>query len=267
MPVRTIFTMAEDCAAGRRLGWSEFVRDYGEITRSLLLHFFPVLQPDIAEHVAGVFQRGRINDNTWFKGLKFANEREFMMSFRDLLFAYGREHARIPVPELSLDQMREIMKDLNVVEREVLWLYVKGYTAEQIAPIMSNAEATSRAVKQVADERLAQVLPAATRDAFNISARVLIEAAEKAGTPECLPWKTFNNIINGQVSWREREVAEAHIKECFHCIDRFTSFQEMIQWRKTAPPWPQEQVDPVLAKLQLPAEKSRGLLGRILARS
>lgn len=266
MAIRTIFTMAQDCAAGQRLGWSEFVRDYGEMTRQLLLNYFPVLQPDLDDHIAGFFLRGRASDNAWFKGLKFNNEREFMMAFRDLLFAYGREHARIPVPELSLDQMREIMKDLSVVEREVLWLYVKGYTAEQIAPIMSNAEATSRAVKEIADKRLAEVLPAATRDAFNISARVLIEAAEKAGTPSCLPWKTFNNIINGQVSWRERELAEAHVKDCFYCIDRFTSFQEMIQLRKTSPPWNAERVETVLAKLQLPAEKSKGLLSRILAR-
>lgn len=266
MAIRTIFSMAEDCAAGRRLGWSEFIRDYGEITRTLLLHYFPVLQPDLAEHIAGVFQRARLEDNAWFRGLKFSNEREFLVAFRELLFAYSREHARLPVPELSLEQMREIMKDLSVVEREVLWLFMKGYTAEQIAPIMSNAEATARAVKQVADQRLIEIVPAATRDAFNISARVLIEAAEKAGRPECLPWKTFNNIINGQISWRERELAEAHILQCFYCIDRFTSFQEMIQLRKTCQPWTSAQVEPVLDSLHLPAEKSKGLFSRILAK-
>lgn len=266
MAVRTIFSMAEDCAAGRREGWSEFVRDYGPIARTLLLHYFPGLQPEIGEHVSGVFQRARANDNAFFHGLRFANEREFAMSFLQLVLAYGYEHARLPGPELTLDQMREIMKDLSVVEREVLWLFVKGYSAEQIPPIMSNAEATAREVKKVADERLSKVLPGASADAFNVSARVLMEAAAKAGAPECLPWKTFNNIINGQISWRERDVAEEHIRDCFYCIDRFTAFQEMIELRKKAQPAAPEQIAPVLEQLQLPPEKPKGLLGRMFAK-
>src|SRR4051794_12819047 len=121
MAIRTIFTMVEDCAAGVRLGWYEFVRDYGGITRTLLGHYFPVLKPDLGQHVAGFYGRAHADDNAWCKGLNFQNEREFMMSYRELVFAYGRTAARVPVPELSLDQFREIVKDLSVVEREVLW--------------------------------------------------------------------------------------------------------------------------------------------------
>ena len=45
MTVRTIFTMAEDCGRGERLGWHEFVRDYTPITRVLLEQYFPMLKP------------------------------------------------------------------------------------------------------------------------------------------------------------------------------------------------------------------------------
>ena len=259
--------MAEDCGADERLGWQEFVRDYEPITRQLLLRFFPVLTPEIDQHVLGVFERARSNDNAWFKELKFQNEREFMMAFRDLVFAHGRTVARIPVPELSLEQFREIVKDLNVVEREVMWLYVKGYDAAQIAPMMMNAEATANAVKVIADQRLKDLFPAATEDAFSISGRSLIEAAEKAKTPECLPLKTFNNIVNGQVSWRERDVAEQHIRDCFYCIDRFTSFQEMIRLRKDSAPLPEQRVAPVVEKLGFQAPKKQGFLAKILGRS
>ena len=258
--------MAQDCAAGEHLGWQEFVRDYLGITQQLLQHYFPVLQPDMEQHVLGVFQRARANENAWFKEITFQNEREFLMAYRGLLFAYARTSARVPTPELSLDQFREIVKDLSVVEREVMWLFLKGYNAQQISPMMMNAEATSNAVKAVADQRLKDLFPAMTADAFNISARTLIEAAEKTKTPECLPLKTFNNIVNGQITWRERDVAEQHIRECFYCIDRFTSFQEMIRLKKDAKPAAETEVGPVLEKLGLAAAKKKGLLAKILGK-
>ena len=155
--------MAEDCARGQRLGWQEFVRDYAPIARTVLGHFFPMLAPELDTHVAAVFQRARANDNAWFHQLKFHNEREFLMAFRELVFAYGREEARVPAPELSLEQVRSIMKDLAVVEREVLWLFIKGYDAPRIGPMMMNTEATAQATKDIADQRLAQVLPTPCR--------------------------------------------------------------------------------------------------------
>jgi hypothetical protein len=259
--------MAEDCARGERLGWQEFVRDYAPIARALLNHFFPMLSPEIDAHVAAIFQRARANDNAWFQQLKFVNEREFLMLFRELVFHYGREVARVPVPELSLEQVRSIMKDLPVWEREVLWLFIKGYDSSQIGPMMMNTEATAQAAKDIADQRLAQVLPAATADAFNVSARVLIAEAEKSGGESCLPLKTFNNLVNGQVSWRERELAEQHIRDCFHCIDRYTSFLEMIRLRKDAQPLAEPAAaQPILAELSLPAEKGRGLLAKLFAK-
>jgi hypothetical protein len=264
--VRTIFLMAEECARGERQGWGEFVRDYAGIGRSLLQQYFPALAPEMEAHVPAVFERARAADSAWFRGLKFSNEREFLMSFRELVFAYGREVARLPAPEISLDQMRQVMQELTVVEREMLWLYVKGYSAPQIAPMLMNQAATAEAVKKVADERLQQVLPGASKDAFNVSARVLIEAAEKAGSDSCLALKTMNNIINGQISWRERELAEEHIKECFYCIDRYTSFNEMIRLRKDVQPLPPEQTEALLGRLELPPAKGKGLLGRLFAR-
>jgi hypothetical protein len=263
--IRTIFVIAQECSRGERQGWHDLVRQYGGVTRRLLVHYFPPLQPEIDHHVLGVFQRGRSHDNQWFRQLSFANEREFAMAFRELLFVYGREAARLPVPQLTLEQVRDIMQDLPVLEREMLWLFIKGYDAAEVATTILNAEATAQSTKQLADQRLAQVLPGTSPDAFNISARVLIEAAEKARTPECLALKTFNNLVNGQISWRERELAEEHIKNCFYCLDRFTSFREMIRMLNETAPLPDAAVEAVLARLELPAAKSRGLLGRIFS--
>ena len=258
--------MVQDCGVDARLGWEEFVRDYAQITAYILDHYFPVLHPELDQQVLGVFQRAHANNNAWFREIKFQNEREFLMAYREMLFVYARTVARVPTPELSLDQFREIVKDQSVVEREIMWLFVKGYSAQQISPMMMNAEATSNAVKSIADQRLKDLFPAITADAFNISARALIEAAEKTETPDCLPLKTFNNIVNGQVSWRERDVAEQHIRDCFYCIDRFTSFQEMIRLKKDAKPAPEAQAEPILVTLGFGESKKKGFLSKMLGK-
>jgi hypothetical protein len=256
--------MAEDCARGERLGWQEFVRDYAPIARTLLGQYFPTLAPDADPHITAVFQRARAGEGAWFRQLLFSNEREFLMAFHDLVFAYAREVARVPVPELSLDQVRGVMQDRPLVEREMLWMFIKGYDAPRVAEIMMHAEATVQAVQDAATQPLAQALPAAG-DALSLYARVLIEQAEKTAGEQCLPLKTFNNLINGQISWRDRELAEQHIAGCFRCLERFTAFQEMIRIRKDAPPLRQPAIDSILAQLNLAAERRKGLLGKLLA--
>ena len=265
MSIRTIFQVSEDCARRERQGWYEFVRDYADLARTLLAHYFPSIEPELAQHIVGVFRRASEDENQWFRSLHFANEREFLMSFRELVFTYGRENARLPSPPVSLEQMRTVMTDLTVVERELLWLFVKGYTAEQIAPMMMNAAATAQAVKDKADQKLAAILPSANADSFRLSARVLMEEAERTRSEKCLPLKTFNNLINGQISWRERELAEQHIADCLNCLDRYTAFQEMIRLRKDTTPLPEAEVEAMLDRLGF-KKKPKGVLAKLLAR-
>lgn len=266
MAVRTIFAMAEDCARGEALGWHEFVRDYLPIGRRLLEHYFRVLKPDLETHAAAVFERARAQDNAWFKSLKIANEREFLMAFRELVFRYGREEARVQVPRISMEQYGQLIEGLSLVEREMLWLYVKGYDAAQIAAMILNAAATAEAVKGIAQERLARLLPGSVAEVFSGSVHALIEAAEQARTDACLPWKTFNNIVNGQIAWRERELAEKHIRDCLYCIDRFSSFQEMIRYRKDAEAAPEVEIEGLLGRLGLPSQQGKGPLKRLFSR-
>lgn len=259
--------MAEDCRRGERGGWEEFIRDYSGFARTYLAHYFPALAPEIDEHVTTVFRRARSGDNSFFRDLTFANEREFACAFRDYVFAYGREAARLPTPEVSLDNVRELMKDLPVVEQQMLWLFMRGFSVEQISPILMNAEATARKVEQIARERLRALLPDASPDALVVSARALMEQAEQRRGDACLPLKTFNNIVNGQVSWRERDEAEKHVAACFYCLDRFTTFQEVVRMLKDRQPAAEGEIERIGAQLNLPKKARAGFLSRILAKS
>ncbi len=89
--------------------------------------------------------------------------------------------------------------------------------------------------------------------------------AEQSQTDSCVSLKTFNNLVNGQLSWRERELAEEHMSNCFYCIDRFTTFQEMVRLRKDTPQLSPPQVEAILAQLPFAAGKPRGVLSRLFA--
>jgi hypothetical protein len=282
MAIRTVFSMVEDCARGERQGWLEFVRDFAGIARCLLAHYFPSLSANLDQHVVAVYRQagafssaqpaGRSSApaaQSWFTGLHFTNEREFMMAFRDLVFAYGREQERADTsrtaPAISLDQVRLIMQEMMLLEREVLWLFIKGYDAQGIAAIMMNAAATAEAVQLAAAERLRALFPGTAPEALTRSAPALMEMAEQSRTDACVSLKTFNNLVNGQITWRDREAAEGHMNNCFYCIDRFTSFQEMVRLRKDTPPLDLPQVEAILAQLPLAPGKPRGMLSRLFA--
>lgn len=257
--------MAEDCARGEARGWQEFVRDYRDLARRLLLNYFPSLELEIGPQVTALFRRAK--DSAWFGGLRFSNEREFLMAFRELVFAHGREVARLPAPAVAVEKYVEATKDLSLMEREMLWLWLKGYDAPLIAAMVANAAATAQAVAGIADQKLAQVLPGAGPDVLRAAVIHLLEAAAKTKSDQCLPWKTFNNLVNGQTTWRERELAEAHIKDCLNCVDRFTSFQEMIRLRKEAKAAPEAEVNSVLAELGFAPAASSGLMKRLFSRT
>jgi len=275
MAIRTIFGMAEDCARGGRQGWTEFVQDFGGIARTLVSRYFPSFAPALEGHVVAVFRQAGAQDGAWFTGLSFTNEREFMMAFRDLLFAYGRKQERLAgqrshpesasAPLITLEQLRPIMQDLMLLERELLWLFIKGYDAEHVAAIMMNAVATAEAVQRAAAERSRALLPGASPEVLTRSAPVLMETTEHSKTDACVSLKTFNNLVNGQISWREREAAEGHTNNCFYCIDRFTTFKEMVRLRKDTPPLPLEQVEAILAQLPLADGRPRGVFSRLFA--
>jgi hypothetical protein len=161
--------------------------------------------------------------------------------------------------------VRAGIKDLSLLEREMLWLLIKGYNAPRIAAIMMNAAATADAVQRMADERLTEFLPGGAPEVTAAVARVLMESAERSKTEQCASLRTFNNLVNGQISWRERELAQEHMNECFYCIDRFTSFQEMVWIRKSAAMLGDLQIEAILTQLPFVIAKSAGVLSRLFA--
>ena len=175
------------------------------------------------------------------------------------------EQERVPAPPIALDKVRVIVQNLTLLERELLWLVIKGYDSARIAAIMMEAAATAEAVQRIAGERLTALAPGAAPGHPLIPIQVLMELAGQSKTDQCASLKTFNNLVNGQITWRERELAEEHMTNCLCCIDRFTAFQEMVRLRKDVLPLSEPQVEAILAQLPFAAAKPRGTLSRLFA--
>jgi hypothetical protein len=251
MAIRTIFSTAEDCSLGARRGWSEFIRDYSPIARTLLLKYFPGLPPDIDQHLIGIFTRAHADNNAWFRNLHFTNEREFAMTFRDLVFAHGNTAEHRPAPAISAEDLARALTGFSLVQREFFWGFLKGWNVQEISAMLMNAAATAEEAKKTAEDRLSALIgpPGSTDRAARV--RAAIETANSAASPECLSWKTFNNLINGQISWLDRERAEQHMSECLHCLNAFTAFQEMIWLARNAQAASQPEVERILSALEL----------------
>jgi hypothetical protein len=265
MAIRTIFDTVQDCSIGARQGWFEFIRDYAPITRTLLQKYFPALSPELDNHVVAVFARAHADQNAWFPTLRFTNEREFAMPFRDLVLAYGRSVERFS-PALTTEDLARALDGLSLIQRQCFWGFLKGWNVEEISAMLMNASATAQETKATADERLSLMAgPPGSADR-PAAARAAIEVAQSTSSADCLSWKTCNNLVNGQISWLDRQRAEQHIADCLHCLNNFTAFQEMIWLRKTTLPAASSDAERILSALNLQSE-SKGLLSRLFSRA
>ncbi|HYG98947.1 MAG TPA: hypothetical protein VD837_07435 [Terriglobales bacterium] len=265
MAIRTIFTMAEDCAHGVRQGWFEFVRDYGTVAERLVAHYFPTLASETGMRRRTVFARANADDNAWFRSLAFANEREFAMAFRELVLAYGRSSVRLPVLQFSADDLARAPDGLALIQRQLFWVFLKGWSVDEASAMITNAAATAKEARILADDRIHALADGDSSMAHCATTLRAMELAESARTPDCLSWKTMDNIINGQISWRDRDNAERHASGCIHCLNSFTAFQEMIWLRKEAQPLPETEIEQVVQGLRL--QERKGLFSRLLAKN
>jgi hypothetical protein len=246
-------------------GWVEFVRDYAPIARTLLSHYFPALMPDLDLAVSDVFARAHVNGNAWFQSLRFTNEREFAMTFRNLVFESGRSQARLPGPDIPADSIFALLNGLSLVQRQFFLLFLSGWQVYEASRILMNASATAEETKKAADDRLAS-LPGGQVERAAITL-LAIEAAQTRGGADCLTWKTFNNLVNGQISWNSRDAAEQHMTNCVHCLEAFTAFQEMIWLRKETTTFSDQEIQGLIEKLHIRGGVSKGLFSRILSRA
>jgi hypothetical protein len=74
--------------------------------------------------------------------------------------------------------------------------------------------------------------------------RALGRAAAAAAGNECLPPKTFLDLVDGRTTWRGRDQLERHVTRCWHCIDHFCRLLEVVELLRGNQPLADAEAEP-----------------------
>ena len=96
--------------------------------------------------------------------------------------------------------------------------------------------------------------------------RALGRAAAASKCADCLPPKTFLDLLDGRTTWLGRDQLERHVTCCWHCIDHFCRLVEVVELLRGNRPLDDAGAAPFQKLLGVPAEKrpawKRWLAGR-----
>lgn len=250
--------MRAACLAGDPAGWHQALATYAPLARQLLGHYFPGL--DAAALLTQVFREAKADQARLWRTFAGTSEKEFLLHFRRFLLEQGRV-ARGAPPETPLtpESFRALLEPFPPLQREMLVLSFHRYTPEELSAMMKFQAQTTRAAVEQARELLRTQLGAAVGpEVAQGDHDALFAALEEQRGKACVPDKTYVRIVDGQITWRDREEVDRHIADCLYCLNRFAEFREVHHFFHTLPPAGEAEVAGLAAALGLPAEAGAG---------
>ena len=269
--VFTLHKMLRGCVAGDDDAWLGFLRHYLPLAVHLAGHYFGdvAIEP---ESLAGqVFARAREQDAAALKAFSGTTEEEFLLHFRSLVMTEGRSLAEKPGaasdagPRCTLELLEQAIAPLLYVQRQYLFLGLKGYAAAAIGEIMKVQPTAAAAALEKARAALGAQL-SGDAEAYLTRQDALLREIEQKRTEDCLPARTYERICGGQITWRDKEGAERHILSCYHCLDSFANFYELKHYFRVLPLAEDSQLARVAPRLGLaPETRTLSPFARLMA--
>lgn len=243
--------MRDACLAGQAEGWRRFLRAYAPLARHLLERYFP--SQDTAALLAEVFRGAQANQAELWRTFAGSSEKEFLLHFRGFVMGQARA-ARGAPPETPLtpEAFWNLLQGFPLFQQEMLVLSVRRYTPEELNEIMKFKPETARAVLAQAQEKLRGQLGEKTgSDLLARDLDPLFAAYEAQRGEKCLADRTYREILDGQITWRDRQAAERHIEDCPYCLNRSADYREVEHYYRTLPPAEDSALAPLLSALGL----------------
>ncbi len=265
--IYTYHHMVEACPRRDPQAWREFVTRYMPLARHFILQYFPSLSGGVENTLARIFGSTLEEEGHFFRSFSGRAERELMVHFRQFVIERARALAALPPPTaapVTLEVLETALKNFSALQRQVVWLFAMAYPREKVAPILNIKPETAAEIIGNAQQKLRQAMESWSEESLRSSCPALVAALSGQETKDCYPYLSFHRIVDGQVTWRDREQALAHLTRCFRCVDRFCTFQETVYYSRTLPAATPEQVEAVLGSLGLaPVGKKKSLLAKI----
>jgi hypothetical protein len=255
MAIYTHYDMVNDCRADRSEGWRYFVSRYAPVCRAVLEHYCSLAVRD-DDVLAAALKKLRRPELPLYRKDGSGTEREFIAELRaEVLAAAGRGDGQSPPVEVDLETLSASLEGFTALERQVIWLETMQYDAPATAPLLNMEAGTVEKVRERASEALRAQMDRWQRGLIRNNAARLAPQAAAAHSDQCVPAKTYLDILDGRITWSRKQDAEAHLVQCWHCVDHFCRIREADSILNTVKPLSSGECEPFLKLLDIPVAK------------
>lgn len=272
--VLTFQKILSGCEAGGPEAWKAFLGDFTPVVFQLL-RVYRGLSPAEQEEVwkEALWDLGA---NHFARLREFAHqaEREFCIDLRAFVLDRcasregGSDRSRdLPEPPgPTVETVSELLRGLPLLDQEVLFLKLCGYSDATLETLL---RITPAAARRGLERLRAQYPPVlgheADRCLWPAAWGEVLKSARASAREGCLAVRQFIRVQEGGFSWYEKEPVEKHVCECLHCLERWIALREIWHWRSVARARSGQSWDTFLACLPLRSETKarKSLLRRI----
>ena len=225
--IYTCYEMIRDCRAGRAEGWSYFAAHYVPVVQRLLVHYFPEQASD-SELIESTLLALRDNDAGLFQSLGPAPERAFVSELRQhvLRAVAAVRPSGAPGADIDLETLGRALEPLTLTEKQAVWFETMRYGDADTGRMLRMSPQTVAKVRERANELVRGAVDAWRSSLLADNGPLLGRAAAAESIAECLPARSFSDVIDGRATWSAREEMERHAKGCWHCVDHFCRLLE-----------------------------------------
>lgn len=244
--IYTCYEMIRDCRMDKPEGWNYFVSNYTPVVRKLIAHY--------GGDVDAALALLRKPDSSLFQSMDPAPERWFIAGMRQQIVAsLSQTPPGIP---LDLETVAEALAPLTLVEKQAAWFETMRFTPKQTGEALRMDPATVEKIRARAAELIRGKVDSWRRELLSENGHALGLAAAEAKTKDCLPAKTFLDVLDGRSTWRAREDMDLHVAKCWRCIDHFCRMAEVVELLRGIQPLSEEEAAPLKKKLGIETPKT-----------
>jgi len=207
-------------------------------------------------------------DSSLFAALNPLPEREFVAELRQVVLAIVEQdgassEAAIP---LDLETLSSASAPFSTTEKQAVWLEAMRYDPEPSAHMLHMHAGTVEKIREQAAEALRGKSDAWRRSMIADNGPVLRMLAVQSRTEQCCPARIFFDLLDGRITWQQREDIDRHLAGCWYCIDLFCRLREVQTLVHNREPLSPEQAEPFRSLLGIRRDETLSFWKRIMGR-
>ncbi len=253
----TFQTMLLACEEGRAEAWQVFLSRYSPVVFELLDMYVPRASEQRDPFWREALLALSAEDFKRLRAFPHQAEREFLVELRAFLFDRAQplldsseNSSRSPVP--TSEKVLALLEGAPLVHQEIMFLKLAGYSDRTLEQLLRISPSVGKEGLDRLKAEYAVVLEGAKDQCRWPAAWLEItRLAREARKPDCPSSRQLICVLDGQISWYEKDPLEQHRARCFSCLEHWTGLLEVVGWEKRAHPWGDQQLDVFLSALPL----------------